>query len=111
MYKLRHETQIKKNKLPNHIESISFENDFYKYTRTSNDSRFLLFDTEDEDRIICFASNEQLLILSKAQRWHEDGTFKSAPSLFYQLYLYLIHGMDLDVMHACCKLIIKCSLN
>ena len=61
--------------------------------------RFLLFDTLGENRIIAYASDYQLEILFKSIRWHADGTFKSAPELFAQLYL--IHGWYMGEMHPC----------
>jgi hypothetical protein len=41
--------------------------------------RYKLFDTLDDTRMICYASNIGLEILSKSTEWHADGTFKSAP--------------------------------
>ena len=57
---------------------------------------FLLFDAEtgdedDDGRIICFATLECLKKLSASQMWFCDGTFKTSPRLFAQLYT--IHGM------------------
>ena len=48
---------------------------------------------------MAFASVYQLQILSRATRWHGDGTFKAAPELFSQVYL--IHGWYHDEMHPC----------
>ena len=75
-------------KLPQKLPEIKIDED--RYRLTSYNRRFLLFDTNDEDRIIAHVSCTQLEIFSKASRWHLDGTFKSAPTLFYQNYA--IHG-------------------
>ena len=55
--------------------------------------RFLLHDDGDEneaddlsDRIIVFGSSTMLDQLARSDTWLMDGTFKMAPSLFYQLY-------------------------
>lgn len=56
------------------------------------DQRFLLKHYKDtECNMLVFCSDVGLKILSKAKKWHSDGTFDSAPAIFYQLYL--IHGM------------------
>ena len=60
---------------------------------------FLLFVTQGENRIIAYASDYLLDILFKSSRWHADGTFKSAPELFAQVYL--IHAWNLGEMHPC----------
>ncbi|CAF0717105.1 unnamed protein product [Brachionus calyciflorus] len=86
-------------KLPKNISEINFNGAYSSFTLTNYSERYLLFDTEDNERIICFASDKQLEILSLTKRWHVDGTFKAAPSLFYQLYM--IHAWYLDEMHAC----------
>ena len=62
-----------------------------KYCLTSYHQPFLLFDTQDNNRIIAYSSEYQMEILAKSTQWHGDGTFKSAPTLFAQNYL--IHQM------------------
>jgi hypothetical protein len=57
-------------------------------------SRFLLFDTGDkENRMIAFASNIGLEILSQSTQWHVDGTFKACPKISYQLYTLQVWHM------------------
>ena len=75
-------------KIPIDLPAINIDQDRYRLTNYNR--RFVLFDTNDDDRIIAHSSNVQLEILSKASRWHLDGTFKSAPTLFYQSYK--VHG-------------------
>ena len=53
-------------KLPANLPAIDIDND--RYRLTSYNRRFILFDTNDEDRIIAHSSNVQLEILSKASK-------------------------------------------
>ncbi|CAF3204939.1 unnamed protein product [Rotaria socialis] len=47
-----------------------------------------------DDRILIFASDEQLNILQNAREFIVDGTFKVVPEIFYQLYI--IHSVHRD---------------
>ena len=76
-----------------------------QYERTSDDKRFKLFDTNDDDRIIAFCSDAGLQKLSKCDQWHVDGTFKSAPVIYYQLFI--IHGFLFGFMFPCCYILVK----
>ncbi|CAF1097767.1 unnamed protein product [Brachionus calyciflorus] len=105
LYKIKNKDQVSKDKLPNQIEDINFEGDLNEYTMTNCKNRFLLYDDKQEERIICFASNIQLEILSKCKRWHVDGTFRASPSLFYQVYL--IHGWLNNEMHSCAYIFLR----
>ncbi|CAF0925869.1 unnamed protein product, partial [Brachionus calyciflorus] len=60
--------------LPKNIQHVDLTSE--RYSNTKYKTRFLLFDTNDKERIIAYASDNQLQILSKSQRWHIDGTFK-----------------------------------
>ncbi|CAF1045194.1 unnamed protein product [Brachionus calyciflorus] len=60
-------------------DDILFSGAYGKYTETTDGNSFLLYDPADEERIIDFASDDQLKILSSAKRWHGDGTFKASP--------------------------------
>ena len=57
------------------------------FTLTSDNERFFLFYTEDDERIISFASDIQLDCLKNSTRLHVDGTFKTSPNLYFQSYL------------------------
>lgn len=46
---------------------------------------FLLFDTNDSDRVICYASEAGLNILRNCPGWHCDATFATAPAIYYQV--------------------------
>lgn len=51
------------------------------------EERFLLSNTlADNNGHLLFATDEALRWLSEANHWHMDGTFKSAPRLFVQLF-------------------------
>lgn len=55
--------------------------------RTLSDSAFLLFDNQDfNERILIFATESSFNLLSQSSEWFCDGTFKTAPLLFTQLY-------------------------
>ncbi|KAG0419915.1 hypothetical protein HPB47_003803 [Ixodes persulcatus] len=50
---------------------------------------FLIYDNgpERRDRMLVFASHEQLRALSTSRTWYMDGTFSVCPRLFKQLYV------------------------
>lgn len=56
------------------------------FIKTSDHENFLIFDTCDEDRIMCFGSDLMKECLSNATVIHVDGTFKTSPALYYQSY-------------------------
>ena len=59
------------------------------YQRLTHDgSQFLLWDSGENDveRIVMFATQENLQRLHASQTWLGDGTFKVAPRVFFQLY-------------------------
>lgn len=60
---------------------------------TCKGEHFVLFDSGqgDEDRIIVFGTASNLVRLVSCDKWFADGTFRTVPNLFYQLYS--IHGM------------------
>ena len=69
---------------------------------------FFLYDSRDEDetssddddekeerpRVLVFAARRNLRLLAKSDTWFVDGTFKTAPSLFVQVFT--VHGMFKD---------------
>ena len=64
-----------------------------EWTQTTSNNRFLLYDNHDcqNNRIISFATDEHIQLLSTAEKWFMDGCFKLAPAgLFMQLYIYII---------------------
>jgi len=59
--------------------------------RTKNGKNFLLFDSgATDDRVMLFGTRKNLSVLQHCKLWLVDGTFKTSPKLFYQLYT--IHG-------------------
>jgi len=60
---------------------------------TSQKNNLFSFDQGD-DRILIFASDEQVDILQNTEEFLVDGTFKIVPQIFYQLYI--IHGVFRD---------------
>ena len=75
-------------KLPTKIEDIKIEGE---WSKTVNKEDFLVSQVKNKkDSAIIFCSKIGLEILSKAKRWHSDGTFETSPEFFYQFYI--IHG-------------------
>lgn len=58
------------------------------YNKTLEGERFLLYDSgvEDEDRLIIYATDDDLRRLCASEVVYCDGTFKCAPRLFKQLF-------------------------
>ena len=62
------------------------------YKTTATGAEFLLFDSGPEDkRILIFSTARNLDLMSRCNHWYMDGTFKTTPLLFAQLYT--IHGV------------------
>lgn len=85
----------KAKKLPSNprtIEDLELIPRVFSVTKDTGEF-FLLYDScSDEDyldengRILIFATESNLRMLFKSDVWFADGTFKSAPSIFYQLF-------------------------
>lgn len=60
---------------------------------TNNNEKFLFYDSgiNNPDRILIYSTYANLNILSDCETWLSDGTFKSVPKEYYQLYV--IHAM------------------
>ena len=58
-----------------------------KYINLPSGERFLAYDSGvgDANRMLIFATDRGLNVLNNADHWFMDGTFKTAPGLFYQL--------------------------
>ena len=54
---------------------------------------FLRYDSgiDDPDRILIFTTDEGVKDLEDYSHWAADGTFRSCPLIFYQLYLIHVH--------------------
>ena len=63
-----------------------------EYKTTVKGDPFLLYDSgSDVNRMIIYSTRDNLRCLARADHWYVDGTFKTVPLLFYQLYT--IHGL------------------
>ena len=75
----------------------------FEYTITHSNQDFLLFDSDDgTERMIIFATRKNLQLLASAKQWYADGTFKTVPPLFQQLYTIhgVVHGVVLPLVYA-----------
>lgn len=93
--RIRHDPNAPKN--PKTLAELYFPE---KYTKTSNDKAFLLFDSgipEDEEdfRIVMFGTQENMDFLVRCEGVYMDGTFWITPALFSQLYT--IHGENYKI--------------
>lgn len=62
-------------------------------TKTTDGNLFLQYDSGiNTDRILIFSTNYLLKLMTQCNNWFCDGTFSSAPTLFYQVYT--IHGVQ-----------------
>ena len=58
-----------------------------QYSLSASGDQFLLHNESiGEERIICFATNQNMRYLCASKVWYGDGTFSIAPGHFYQLY-------------------------
>ncbi|KAE8738585.1 hypothetical protein FOCC_FOCC015931 [Frankliniella occidentalis] len=79
---------------PQELQDIVLD---FPFTTTRRGTRFLLFDSRpgDPDRVVIFAAEESLKVLFVSEIVFSDGTFKTVPDQFGQLYT--IHGLVRDV--------------
>jgi hypothetical protein len=67
------------------------------FQKNLREERFLLYDNHGNDnRMLIFATDDALDKLSYCKTWLVDGTFKTCPNLFGQLYT--IHGLFRDTV-------------
>lgn len=57
-----------------------------EYMTTFSKERFFWDDSQDEDRILIFTTQNNLNILDKYHDWLADGTFDIAPRLYKQIF-------------------------
>ena len=69
--------------LPSQREDIVLEG---VYTKTMDGEDFLAFDSQPQNKIIGYATVDNFRLLCESTDVQCDGTFKTAPKLFYQLY-------------------------
>lgn len=88
---LRRVRQGENHALPNPLSRIDLEIPA-EFSITETGEEFLLYDNgKINDRILIFSIRRNLRLLAASQHWYMDGTFKTAPALFEQLYT--IHGI------------------
>ena len=58
-----------------------------EYKVTSHGEKFLLYDSGmNNQRMLIFSTTRNMRLLENSTAWFGDGTFKTVPDLFYQLY-------------------------
>ncbi|KAG0436222.1 hypothetical protein DMUE_4329 [Dictyocoela muelleri] len=80
---------IGRHRRKNNFSFIKMYDIFLEITKTLNKNEdFLLYDSgmKDINRIIIFGTKSNILHLSHNNIWLEDGTFKSCPANFEQLF-------------------------
>ena len=67
-----------------------------EYQVTTDGKPFMMYDSGpgDGNRIIVFATKENIELLAHFLTWFMDGTFKKVPKLFFQLYTILCCSND-----------------
>ena len=84
--------RIKANLAPVQPENLAHLEIPMEYQRTSKNENFLLYDSGfEERRILIFGTKTYTEMLELAPIWLADGTFKTAPILFEQVYV--IHAL------------------
>lgn len=75
---------------PNSLEDLEIPD---RYRLTDAGEQFLLWDSgPGPNRILIWATERNLDLLAQSRHWYADGTFKTVPPLFRQLYT--IHGVQ-----------------
>ncbi len=67
--------------LPAHRRDVNLST---RFNKTQSGEDFLL-DDGDDDKILIFATEENMRLMSGADAFYIDGTFSTCPSLFYQV--------------------------
>lgn len=66
-----------------------------RYQVTLSDETFLIYDSaagdaplldREEARVLVFATRRNLELLANSEAWYLDGTFKTAPTIFTQIF-------------------------
>ncbi|CAF1154928.1 unnamed protein product [Rotaria sordida] len=88
--------------VPTLLSSIEIPRDMH-FNNTNQP--FLFYNSPTPHKVIAFASEPALKILSENHHWNADGTFRTSPALFTQAYY--IHVFDeysmKPVVYACCE--------
>ena len=74
---------------PTSLQELELPSEFM---RTANEEVFLLYDSGPvADRMLIFGTHKNIEMLETSQHWLADGTFKTAPALFQQVYV--VHAL------------------
>ncbi|CAF1173782.1 unnamed protein product [Adineta ricciae] len=80
------------------------------YQHTWSGGQFILADVLKErgdERLIMFSSDEQIELLLNSSTWFCDGTFKTRPALFEQVYIIQCLTGDQDIRKIDCYLLLQ----
>ncbi len=69
--------------MPRSRADVHFEGE---WTQTIDSKRFLLAEDGDDDKIVIFATDDNLKLLAEAESVFVDGTFHTCPEVFYQIF-------------------------
>ncbi|XP_068228079.1 uncharacterized protein [Palaemon carinicauda] len=91
--------------IPNKLKvTHTGERNFLLYdTKTESETLNAEFEEEEaQERILAFGSENNLRRLAKSDIWFLDGTFKTCPKQFYQIYTihYIFQGQILPAVYA-----------
>ncbi|CAF0992211.1 unnamed protein product [Brachionus calyciflorus] len=96
-----HRNQTKPNN-PKQVKDIQI-NEIYS---TLNSQQFLQFDNKDNNnRILILMTPIGMKILSNSKRWHFDGSFKTCPTHFLQIFS--VHGYYQNQMYPACYILLQ----
>uniref|UniRef100_A0A915K4S7 Uncharacterized protein n=1 Tax=Romanomermis culicivorax TaxID=13658 RepID=A0A915K4S7_ROMCU len=89
--------------LPANLIDLQIPN---QYSTTLAGASFLLYDSGPEPyHMLIFSTAANMQLLSESQHWYGDGTFKTAPLLFEQLYtIHRIQPLHRSVQNGFCML-------
>ncbi|CAK9289849.1 unnamed protein product, partial [Gordionus sp. m RMFG-2023] len=87
------------------LEDLVIEGDWAN-CGSQNSKRFLLFDNgpQAEERIIMFATDDSLNLISNRTEWYMDGNFAMSPKNFLQLYVIRVAINNIFITAVYCVL-------
>ena len=85
--------------LPSSRANICLEGE---WTKTASGDDFLIADDGDDDKVLIFATDDNIRQLCRADTVYGDGTFQTCPRLFYEIFTLHIfcHGKQHPVLYA-----------
>ena len=72
------------------------------WAKTLDGQDFVLANDGQDDKIVLFGTESSLKLLSEANTYNVDGTFRVTPSIFYQLFTIHIvkHNQSFPLVYA-----------